>query len=136
MDRRDLGRGLLTLANVITVVAPLQADWNRSHVFNEDWPSHARFHATVALAMSTSLSALAIYRLWAGPDDGSGRLFAAAVPVSYWTPFFPALLVRGTGVEDPPHPVARPAGIPVSLLGAAATSATAAAGWALSRPRR
>lgn len=136
MSRRQIGRGLLTLANVITAVAPLLADWNPSHVFNEQWPSHARFHATVALTMSTSLSALAIFQVWAGPDDQSGRLFAAAVPVSYWAPFFPALLVRGTGVDDPPHPVARRAGVPVSLLGAAATSATAAAGWALSRPPR
>jgi hypothetical protein len=70
----------------------------------------------------------------ANPDDETGRLFAAAVPVSYWAPFFPALLVRGTGVDDPPHPVARRAGIPVSLLGAAATAGTACAGWVMSRP--
>lgn len=136
MSRREIGRGLLTLANVITAAVPLQADWNPSHVFNEHWPSHARFHAAVTLGMSTSLSALAIFRVWAGPDDESGRLFAAAVPVSYWAAFFPALLVRGTGVDDPPYPVARRAGIPVPLLGAAATSATAAIGWVLSRPLR
>ena len=41
---RVLGKSLLTLANVITVVAPLAADWNDSHIFNERWPAHARFH--------------------------------------------------------------------------------------------
>jgi hypothetical protein len=38
------GKSLLTLANVITAVAPLAADWNDSHIFNERWPAHARFH--------------------------------------------------------------------------------------------
>ena len=49
--------------------------------------------------------------------------------MAYWAPFFVAPLVPGTAVDDPPHPVARVAGVPVSLLGAAATIATAAAGW-------
>ena len=34
-DGRVLGRSLLTLANVITATAPLAADWNDSHIFNE-----------------------------------------------------------------------------------------------------
>jgi hypothetical protein len=36
------GRSLLTLANMITLVAPLAADWNDSPIFNERWPAHAR----------------------------------------------------------------------------------------------
>ena len=31
---RVLGRSLLTLANMITVAAPIAADWNDSHIFN------------------------------------------------------------------------------------------------------
>jgi hypothetical protein len=82
----EAGRGLLTLANLITAAAPLAADWNDSHIVNRRWPSHARFHGVVAL------------------------------------------LVRGTGVDDPPHPVPRVAGVPTSLLGATATTLTAVAG--------
>ena len=48
---RLLGRSLLTLANVITVAAPIAADWNDSHIFNQRWPGHARFHGVTALAM-------------------------------------------------------------------------------------
>jgi hypothetical protein len=55
-------------------------------------------------------------------DRRTSRLFAAAVPIGYWAPFFVAPLVRGTGVDDPPHPIARVAGVPTSLLGAAATN--------------
>jgi hypothetical protein len=36
---REAGRGLLTLANLITAVAPIAADWNDSHIFNQRWPS-------------------------------------------------------------------------------------------------
>ena len=129
---RVLGKSLLTLANVITAAAPFAADWNDSHIFNKRWPAHARFHGVTALAMAATLSSANIWSLWSGGSgEPSARFYAAAVPVAYWAPFFPALLVPGTAVDDPRHPVQRVAGVPVSLLGAAATTATAAAGWLL-----
>ena len=131
---REAGRGLLTLANLITAAAPLAADWNDSHIFNDRWPSHARFHGVVALTMTSTLATLNLWSLWSGSTDRrTSRLFAAAVPVGYWAPFFLAPLVRGAGVDDPPHPIPRVAGVPTSLLGAAATSLTAVAGWLLDR---
>jgi hypothetical protein len=133
-EGRVLGRSLLTLANVITAAAPLAADWNESHIFNQRWPEHARFHGVTALAMTTSLSCANIWSVWAhGSDRATARFFAAAVPVAYWAPFFLAPLVPGTAVDDPPNPVPRVAGVPTSLLGAAATTATAAAGWLIDR---
>jgi hypothetical protein len=131
---RLLGRSLLTLANVITAVAPVTADWNDSHIFNERWPGHARFHGVTTLAMTTALSSANIWSLWSGDaDQARAGFFAAAVPVAYWAPFFLAPLVPGTTVDDPPHPVGRVAGMPVSLLGAGATTVTAAAGWFIDR---
>jgi len=131
---REAGRGLLTLANVITAVAPVAADWNNSHIFNQRWPSHARFHGVVALTMTSTLASLNLWSLWSDSTDRrTSRLFAAAIPVGYWAPFLVAPLVRGTGVDDPPHPIPRVAGVPTSLLGAAATSLTAVAGWLLDR---
>ena len=127
---RLLGRSLLTLANAITVAAPVAADWNDSHIFNARWPAHARFHGVTALAMATTLASANICSVWSGAGKQAvTRFYAAAVPVAYWAPFFLAALVPGTAVDDPPHPVTRVAGVPVSLLGAAATTATAAAGW-------
>ena len=131
---REAGRGLLTLANLITAVAPVAADWNDSHIFNQRWPSHARFHGVTALAMTSSLAGLNLWSLWSqATDRPTSRLFAAAVPVGYWAPFLVAPLVRGTGVDDPPHPIPRVAGVPTSLLGAAATTLTAVSGWLLDR---
>jgi hypothetical protein len=134
---REAGRGLLSVANVITALAPVAADWNESHIFNERWPSHARFHGVVALTMTSTLASLNLWSLWSDATDRrTSRLFAAAVPVGYWAPFFVAPLVRGTGVDDPPHPIPRIAGVPTSLLGAAATTLTAVAGWLLDRRTR
>jgi hypothetical protein len=135
--RRNGGRLLLTLADLLTIVAPVLADWNESHLFNERWPGHARFHGVVSLAMATTLSGFAIWRLWSpASDTRSGRALAAAVPLAYWAPFFAATRFPGADVEDPPHAVPRVAGVPTNLLGAAATSATAAAGWLLDRQLR
>jgi hypothetical protein len=86
---RLLGRSLLTLANVITAVAPVTADWNDSHIFNERWPAHARFHGVTTLAMTTALSSANTWSLWSGDgDQARAGFFAAAVPVAYWSPFF------------------------------------------------
>jgi hypothetical protein len=137
LDGREAGRGLLTVANVITALAPVAADWNESHIFNERWPSHARFHGVVALTMTSTLASLNLWSLWSNSTDRrTSRLFAAAVPVGYWAPFFLAPLVSGTGVDDPPHPIPRIAGVPTSLLGAAATTLTAVAGWLVDRRTR
>ncbi len=131
---RVLGRSLLTLANVITVAAPLAADWNESHIFNERWPGHARFHGVTALAMTVTLSTVNLWSLWSGArDPSSTRFFAAVVPAAYWAPFFLAPLIPGTAIEDQPHPVPRLAGVPTNVLGAAATTATAIAGWYVDR---
>jgi hypothetical protein len=74
---REAGRGLLTLANLITAVAPVAADWNASHIFNQRWPSHARFHGVVALAMTSSLAGLNLWPLWSpATDRPTSRLFA------------------------------------------------------------
>src|SRR5215471_829641 len=80
---RMLGRGLLTVANVITAAAPVAADWNDSHIFNKRWPAHARFHGVTSLAMAATLSSLNIWSLWSRRSDrDTARFFAAAVPVA------------------------------------------------------
>ena len=131
---RNSGRALLTVANVSTVVGPVRADWNESHIFNERWPSHARFHGVVSLGTATALSAFALLQLWAGSSDRTGgRHVAAAVPLAYWGSFFPAALVKGTGLDDPPHRVGHIAGLPANLFFAVATSLLAVGGWVLDR---
>jgi hypothetical protein len=132
---RNGGRLLLSLANVITMVAPLFADWNDSHIFNERWPRHARFHGVVGLGTAVLLSGFGLVRLWTGTTD-SARDVAVAVPVAYWGSFFPAALIKGTGVDDVEHPVALIGGVPANLFYAALTTALAIGGWMLDRRMR
>jgi hypothetical protein len=134
---RNCGRVLLTAADEGTIVGPLAADWNDSHIFNPLWPSHARFHGIVALGTATALAAYGVWRLWApSPDQGAGRDLAAAVPLAYWGSFFPAALVKGSGVEDPPHLLARVAGLPINMAVATTISAVTLGGWLLDRRLR
>jgi hypothetical protein len=101
---RVLGKSLLTLANVITAVAPLAADWNDSHIFNERWPAHARFHGVTALAMTTTLSSASIWSCGparaARPRPGSSRQRSRwrTGPRSSWLPWSPGprLMIRRT----------------------------------------
>ena len=131
---RNSGRALLTGADVGTIIGPIVADWNDSHIFNQRWPSHARFHGVVSLGTAAALSAYGVWRLWApSPDRGAGRDIAAAVPLAYWGSFFPAALVKGTGAEDPPHLLPRVVGIPINMVIAATISALTLSGWLLDR---
>lgn len=133
--RRRAGRILLTAAGLGTIVGPLSADLNRSHVFNERWPSHARFHGVVGVVTPAALGAFGLWRLWAPSGDrgAGGRDLAAAVPIAYWGSFLPAALVPGTGLDDPPHPVGRIIGVPGNVFWASVLTTLAGVGWLLDR---
>lgn len=91
----------------------------------------------VGLATLVALAGLGIVRLWQSPrGTAAGRDIAAAVPLAYWGSFFPAAMVKGTGLEDELHPVSRIVGVPANLFFATLTSATAIAGWVLDRRSR
>lgn len=131
---RNAGRILLTAAGLLTVVGPLSADWNRSHVFNPHWPSHARFHGVVGSLTGAVLAALTLATLWLPGRGPASRNAAAAVPVVYWGSFAPAALLRGSGVDDPPHHVRRLGGVvPINLFWAGLGVTLGVAGWLVDR---
>ncbi len=135
--QRNIGRLLLSLAAIITAVAPVLADWNESHIFSKQWSPHARFHGVAALCMALILSPMSLWLLWRRtPDPDTAATVAALVPISYWGPFFIAAAVPGTAFEDPGHHLPRVAGVPTNVLGAAASVLTAATGWYLDRRLR
>src|SRR5258708_18129063 len=136
--RRNIGKMLISLAAILTAVAPFLADWNDSHLFSPQWSPHARFHAAVSLGMTTLLSSVALWLLWRrSPDQDASVTVAAAIPRAYWGPFFLAPFVSGTAVEDPGHRLVRIVGVPSNLMGAGANTVTAGLWWYLgSRLRR
>lgn len=113
MNRSALGKALLGFAIVATVAIVAIADvFNATHLFNPDWPGHARFHigmqfTTLVLVSLFSLAALRRGQVWA----------AALAPGSFWPGLFVAYLIPGTDVYA--SEALRELGVPINLLLAA-----------------
>jgi uncharacterized membrane protein YidH (DUF202 family) len=118
MAKRDLwGRLLLSLAVISVGMAPITADLNETHIFNDDWPPHARFHTAVLLFISAGLSVIGLWLLWRKTSELRTHLFLAMlIPVLAWGSFFLALLIPGTAVEDVPGDLPRVVGLPLNLF--------------------
>ncbi len=59
-----LSRLLLGGAAIGTIVGTGRADLNRTHVFNPDWPPHARFHAAAGWGTVAGSQLLALRLTW------------------------------------------------------------------------
>lgn len=134
MSRTDLlGRLLLSVAVISVGMAPLTADLNETHIFNDAWPPHARFHTAVVLFTSTGLSLIGLWLLWRKTSElRTHMLVAMLIPVLSWGSFFLALLIPGTGAEDVPGELPRVAGLPLNLFVAVMFVLLSVAGWWLS----
>jgi hypothetical protein len=92
--------------------AELADVFNATHLFNPDWPGHARFHigmqfTTLLLVSLFSLAALLQGQVWA----------AALAPASFWPGLFVAYVIPGTDVYA--SEALRELGVPINLLLAA-----------------
>ncbi len=52
-------------ALVSGVIIPI-LELNETHLFNPDWPAHARLHEAWQLMTNSALSALAVFLIWSG----------------------------------------------------------------------
>jgi hypothetical protein len=60
---------MLIISAFIVAVAPIFPDISPSHLFNEDWPPHARFHMAWLLALMFVLGSLTIAGAILIPDN-------------------------------------------------------------------
>ena len=132
-----ISRIVLTGAAVGTILGTGRADLNRTHLFNPDWPPHARFHSAAGWGTIAGSQLLALWLLWrpgrqpAEPDLATKT--AALLPAIAWVPFLFALATPGTAVEDQPGHLPRIAGVPANLVPATLIPALCAFGYALHR---
>jgi vacuolar-type H+-ATPase subunit I/STV1 len=135
-----VGRTLVTVALIATIVGPVGADWNDSHVFNPAWPPHARFHAVAGLGLTAGFGLIGLCLLWKrSADRRTCDTVAALVPLLAWGLFFFAAAVPGAAVEDRPGQLPRVLGVPLNLFVAGLLCGLALAGYVLCRwgaPRR
>ncbi len=107
---------IFTVLATITVVVPMIADLNATHLTNPRWLPHARFHAAVLYLGTTLLNLGILYLLWGSyPGQGSPLIawIAAWGPLSFWGMFLPALLFPG--VSTWPDGVTPPKNFPLLL---------------------
>ena len=97
-----ISRILFTLCAIGLTVGAHVADLSRSHLFNERWPPHAKFHTGQTLSMSVLLSLLTIFFAWRKTSDQREAVLAtAAFAATYWVTQSTAISYPNTGFFDP-----------------------------------
>src|SRR5215212_11649971 len=86
MKRTSKGRQILISVAALTTVGGFLADWNRTHLFNPDWPPHARFHDALTIALGTLLGACGLYFLVGkrSKHPDSDLALGALLPSLFW----------------------------------------------------
>jgi hypothetical protein len=140
MTRRALvGRVLITLVALQTAVGGFVFDWNGSHVFNDRWSPHARFHGAMCVFLGLGMALLSLWYTWRKAGDERTNLQVGAWFASLlYLSFYPASFVPGARPSDPDHPVPLVLGAlsPQAIEGAVSI-VVAVAGYLLARsPRR
>jgi hypothetical protein len=51
------GRQILTMLAALTAVGGFLADWNRTHLFNPNWPPHTKYHDAQSIVLGSLLGA-------------------------------------------------------------------------------
>ena len=100
-----LGRApriILTLVALFTIVGPFAADWNDTHIFNPDWPPHAKFHSAMTMSMGAALGLSGLFFVWRKAGDVPSNLLAANLFLSlYWITQAAAFFFPNTAWTDP-----------------------------------
>jgi hypothetical protein len=112
MKSISTGRLLLTLVGAFTAISPWVFDYGETHMFNDRWPPHAKFHNAQTLLLGTSLGLLTLYFCRQGRRDPARSLHAACLAGSlYWVTQAGSILLPNTSLTDPefaasvPHPL-------------------------------
>lgn len=139
MYRTGKGRLVLTSVAALTTVGGFLADWNRTHLFNPDWPPHAKFHDALSIALGSLLGSCGLYFLCRrGKDPQTDVALGALLPSLFWVAqgasfAFPG--AEGFEVEFPER-VPRVKGVWVNeRFSSALMLALIAAGYAAERRR-
>lgn len=89
MNRRGLGRVMMTGVLLLQSALGFALDWSGNHLLNPLWHPHARFHGALLLFLLTGVSLMGIWLLWRQSKEPEIAIVVAAViSLSFWTPFF------------------------------------------------
>jgi len=96
-------RVLFLLSALGLALGAHMADYfSTTHIFNDRWPPHAKFHAAQTLSMSILLGVMSVFFAWRKTSDKKTTVYAAAGFASlYWVTQATAILYPGTAFYDP-----------------------------------
>jgi hypothetical protein len=98
----SVGRILITLAALWSAGGSYIFDWNSTHIFNPNWPPHAKFHNAQTMLLGTCLGVLSLWILWAAKlEDKIKTQLAVLLASFYWLTQIGATLFPGTALTDP-----------------------------------
>ncbi|RAZ76776.1 DUF6640 family protein [Planococcus halotolerans] len=79
------GKLLLVTVAGLTTVGGFIADWNKTHLFNPNWPPHAKFHDAMSITIATFLGGAGMYLLLRkGEYLQRDTQMAAMLPAFFW----------------------------------------------------
>ena len=97
-----VSRLLFTLSAVGLTVGAHVADLSPSHLFNDRWPPHAKFHTGQTLSNSVLLALLTILFAWRKTSDRREGVYATAgFAAAYWVTQASAIAYPNTAFYDP-----------------------------------
>jgi len=104
------GRIIISLAAISNSISPYIADFNKTHVYNPNWPPHARFHNGQTMSLGLVLGFTTLYFAWRPAFSSisftktmiKDSMFSAALVGSlYWITGVTAGLYPGAKFLDP-----------------------------------
>lgn len=98
----SLGRIILTIVAVYSAGGSYIFDWNHTHIYNPNWPPHAKFHNAQTMLLGTCLGLLSLWTLWLEKGNALMRLrYTTLLASFYWFTQMGAILFPGTALTDP-----------------------------------
>lgn len=77
--RSNLGRWLITINAVGLAIGGFLADMNETHIFNDRWPPHAKFHNAQNMAFGPFLALASLFFIWRRSGDRQTNVLAAVL---------------------------------------------------------
>jgi hypothetical protein len=85
MKRTSKGRQVLTSVAALTAAGGFLADWNRTHLFNANWPPHAKYYDAQSILLGSLLGASGLYFLRRrGKNSERDLALGALLPSFFW----------------------------------------------------
>lgn len=137
--RFGFGKLLILLVALATPLGAFVADWNVTHIYNPNWPPHAKFHNAQTLNFAIVLASLSVFFLWSRRSYGVAQLrLAVTFAALYWVTQGTAILYPGTALVDPEYAGSFPVILGIELnqqLGEVVFLVLLAVGYRLERRR-